>query len=812
MNRFLDKSYGTPYDTVPFDQIKQEDYEPAMMEGMKEELEDVERIANNPEPPTFENTIDTPPVRTLERVTTVFFNLLSAHTNDEMDALAQKMSPILTEHSSKIMLNERLWQRVKHVYHHHRPLTSEEQMLLNKVYDGFVRHGANLCEEDKAKLNALKMELAQLTLQFDQNHLKETNAYELHITSEDDLAGLPASQREAAALAASESGKEGWLFTLHAPSMRPFMMYADNRQLRRQMYMAANSQCTHDNDCNNEDIVRRIVNLRLEMARLLGYDTWADYVLPQRMAQDTQHVYTLLDQLLEAYLPAAKREVEEVREMARRLEGEDFEMMPWDFAYYSHKLKMERYNLDPEMIRPYFELSNVKHGVFGLATRLYGITFEQRSDIPVYHPEVEAWEVKDKDGSFLAILYTDFHPRSSKQSGAWMTSYKEQWTEADGTDSRPHVSMTMNFTKPTPDKPALLTLGEVETFLHEFGHALHGMFSRVRYESLSGTNVYWDFVELPSQFMENYAVEPEFLQTFARHYQTGEALPSTLIERIRESRNFQAAYQCVRQVSLGLLDMAYYTLREPLTTDIASFEREAWSRAQVLPHVDGTCMSVQFGHIMSGGYSAGYYSYKWAEVLDADAFSLFQQNGIFDQATAQRFRDCVLSRGGTALPMDLYVKFRGQEPTIDALLRRNGIMTKQAELDHRYLRMAAIWSENSYCQRRKVGALIVKDKMIISDGYNGTPSGFENVCEDPNNVTIPYVLHAEANAITKIARSGNNSEGSTLYVTDSPCIECAKLIIQAGIKRVIYGRKYRLTEGVDLLKRAGIEVEYVPFA
>lgn len=690
MNPFLLERYGTPYETAPFDKIAFEDYEPAMMEGMRRELEAIERIANNPEPPTFENTIDTLPERTLDRVTNIFFNLLSANTNDEMDELAQKMSPLLTEHSNKITHNERLFARIKAVHDNHRPLSPEESTLLDKVYDSFVRSGANLCEEDKQKFNAINMELSQLTLQFSQNHLKETNAFKLYITDEANLAGLPDSARDAARMAAKEEGIEGWVFTLHAPSYNPFMTYADNRELRRQLHTAYRTQCIHDNEHNNEDIVRRIVNLRRQLANLLGYRTWADYVLPKRMAMDTQHVYNLLEQLLEAYLPQAKEEVAAVEALAKELEGDDFQLMAWDFPYYSHKLKMQKYNLDAEMLRPYFELSKVKKGVFGLATTLYGITFHKRTDIPTYHPEAEAWEVKDKDGSYLAILYTDFHPRKSKQSGAWMTSYKEQWMDAEATgnpsegniktidgqrlvDSRPHVSVTMNFTKPTDEKPALLTLGEVETFLHEFGHALHGIFSQCRFESLSGTNVYWDFVELPSQFMENYAIEPEFLRTFARHYQTDEPLPQELIDRIRESRNFQCAYACIRQVSFGLLDMAYYTLEEDLTGDVRDFENKAWERCQLLPILPEACMTVQFGHIMSGGYSAGYYSYKWAEVLDADAFSLFLQNGIFDAKTAESFRQNVLSRGATEPPMVLYKRFRGQEPTIDALLKRNGI-------------------------------------------------------------------------------------------------------------------------------------------
>ena len=675
MNVFLEP-YKTPYETVPFNEIKFEDYEEAMLEGMRRENEQLEQMLSNPEEPTFENTIDTDDDRTLSRVTNTFFNLLNADTNDEMDELAQKMQPLLTEHSQNIMLNERYFERVKAVKDNHRPLDAEEQMLLDKIYEAFERNGATLDEEKKQIFRKLNQELALLTLQFQQNELKDTNEYTLHISNVDELKGLPQSQLDAAKLAAKEAGKEGYLFTLHAPSYNPFLQYCENRELRKQMYMARNTICTHDNAYNNKENVRKIVNLRREIAQLLGYKNWAEYVLKRRMAEDIEHVEELLGKLLDAYLPTAKKEVAEVEALARKKEGDDFKLMPWDFAHYSHLLKMERYNIDAEMLRPYLELSRVIDGVFGLATRLYGITFHKRDDIQVYNKEVDAWEVRDEDGEFLAVLYTDFHPRKSKQSGAWMTSYKEQYLEKKDekmVDSRPIVSVTMNFTKPTEDKPALLTLGEVETFLHEFGHALHGMFSKVRFESLSGTNVYWDFVELPSQFMENYAVEPEFLHTFARHYETNEPLPDELIERIRKSRNFNVAYACIRQVSFGLLDMAYYTIDEPLEGDIEAFEKEAWAKAQLLPQIEGTCMSVQFGHIMCGGYSAGYYSYKWAEVLDADAFSAFQEEGIFNKQTAKRFRDEVLSRGGTEAPMTLYKRFRGKEPSIEALLKRNEI-------------------------------------------------------------------------------------------------------------------------------------------
>lgn len=677
-NPFFAHPYETPHDTAPFDQIRLEDYEPAFMEGIRQDDELTDTIVNNPEPPTFDNTISfSVPDNLLGRVGNVFFNLLSAETNDDMDALAQKMSPILTEHANNVLLNEKLFARVKAVYESHRELTPEEQMLLEKSYDGFIRSGANLSPEDKEKFRAISKELGQLTLQFSQNNLKETNAFLLLLTDKQDLAGLPESAIEAAALAAKERNLEGWLFTLHAPSYNPFMTYADNRELRKRMYMARNTICTHDNDCNNTDIVRRIVNLRRERAQLLGYPTFADFILQKRMAENSENVYKLLNDLLEAYLPTAREEVKAVEQKAKETEGEDFVLQPWDFGYYAHKLQLEKFNLDAEMLRPYFELSRVKEGVFGLATRLYGITFKENQDIPVYHPDVTAYEVFDKDGSYLAVLYTDFHPRKGKQSGAWMTSYKDQWIDEDGTDHRPHVSVTMNLTQPTESKPALLTLSEVETFLHEFGHALHGIFSRTRFESLSGTSVYWDFVELPSQIMENFAVERDFLNTFAKHYQSGEPLPDELIDRIVRSRNFNAAYACIRQVSFGLLDMAYYTMDQPFEGDVFEFERKAWAAAQLLPQPDGTCMSVQFGHIMSGGYAAGYYSYKWAEVLDADAFSLFKEKGIFSQDVAQRFRDHILSRGGTEPPMTLYKRFRGQAPTIDALLERNGIKPKK---------------------------------------------------------------------------------------------------------------------------------------
>ena len=665
--------YGTPHDTVPFDRIRLEDFEEAFLEGIRRDNEQIEKTINNPEPPTFDNTIinteeDEGYYDLLSRVSTVFFNLLSAETNDEMDALAQKMQPLLTQHANDVRLNPRLFERVRRVHLHHRRLTPEEKMLLNNCYDGFVRSGALLDEDGKARLRQLTEEASMLSLQFSQNLLKENKAFMLDITDESLLDGLPETAREAAALTAKEQGKEGWVFTLDMPSYSPFMTYSTQRELRRQMYMARNTVCTHDNTENNLEICKRLVNLRREIAQLLGYKTYADYVLKRRMASNTRGVYRLLNDLIDAYKPAAVKEREELKRFAHTKD-----MEPWDVSFYTHQLQMKKYNIDAEMLRPYFELSQVIKGVFGLANRLYGITFKENKDIPVYHPDVKAYEVFDKDGSFLAVFYADFHPRKGKQGGAWMTEFQGQCIDRKGENVRPHVSVVMNLTKPTEEKPALLTLSEVETFLHEFGHSLHGMFANTRFESLSGTNVWWDFVELPSQFMENYAVEKEFLRTFAFHYKTGEPLPDELIRRILRSRNFMAATACMRQVSFGLLDMAYYTQRDAFDDDIIAFEKQAWKKAILGRQLPDTCMTVQFSHIMAGGYAAGYYSYKWAEVLDADAFAVFKRHGIFDRVTAQRFRDEILSKGGTEHPMELYKRFKGGEPTIDALLKRNGI-------------------------------------------------------------------------------------------------------------------------------------------
>lgn len=672
--------YETLHDTVPFDKIKFEHYEEAFMEGIRRDNESIAKIVENPDTPTFRNTIAVEDdskgkhyYDLLDRVSTVFSCMMSANTNDKMEELAQKISPILTQHGNDLIFNKKLFERVKYVHDHHEKLTPEEQTLLDKEYDAFVRSGALLGDKDKERLRKLTEEAGILTLQFSQNLLKENKAYTLHITDKADLEGLPDTAIEAAAAAAKEKNMEGWLFTLDYPSYSPFMSYAKNRDLREQMYMARNTECIKNNDENNLKICQRLINLRREIAQLIGYETYADYVLKHRMAGSTRRVYKLLDDLIDAYKPKAIEELNDIKAKARAMEGENFELKPWDFSYYAHKLQMEKFNLDAEMLRPYFQLDKVVEGVFGLANKLYGISFKENHEIPVYHPDVKAYEVFDEDGSFLAVFYADFYPRDGKQGGAWMTEFQGQYINSKGENIRPHVSVVMNLTKPTASKPALLTLGEVETFLHEFGHSLHGMLANTRFESLSGTNVWWDFVEMPSQFMENYSTEKDFLRTFAFHYKTGEPIPDELIDRIRKSRNFNVAYACLRQVSFGLLDMAYYTQKTEFKEDIIAFEKKAWDKAMVAEQLPNTCMTTQFSHIMAGGYAAGYYSYKWAEVLDADAFSVFKKNGIFDRDTAKRLRSCVLSKGGTENPMTLYKRFRGQEPTIDALLVRNGI-------------------------------------------------------------------------------------------------------------------------------------------
>ncbi|MDR1121727.1 MAG: M3 family metallopeptidase [Dysgonamonadaceae bacterium] len=674
-NPFL-STYKTPHATAPFDKIKEEHYEPAFEKGMKEHLLEIERITNNPRPATFENTIVPYEAagRLLSQVSSVFYNLNSAETNDEIMAISQRISPKMSEHHNNISLNEKLFARIKTVYDQkdRLQLDRESLMLMDKIYLSFVNGGANLQDSDKEIYRKLTAELSKLTLDFGQNVLKETNQFELHLTEVSDLAGLPESLCEAATLKAKQKGKEGWIFDLTFPSYAPFMKYSEKRHLREKLYRAYNGRCNQGGEFDNKEIIRKIVETRLRIAQLLGYKNYADYVLRRRMAQNSQNVYELLDQLLNAYKPVALEEVREVNGFASGWERQQVELMPWDWSYYSEKLKNTKFAVNDEMTRPYFELERVKQGVFGLATELFGITFRKNTRIPVYHPEVDAYEVFDENNRFLAVLYTDFFPREGKRQGAWMTEYKGQWKEK-GIDSRPHISLVMNFTRPTETKPALLTFDEVNTFLHEFGHGLHGMLSDVVYESLSGTNVYRDFVELPSQLMENFLLEKTFLDRFAVHYQTGEKMPESIIQKLIDAGNFNTGYACVRQLTFGLLDMAWHTLDAPYDGNLHVFEQQATRSTQVLPLIQGSSISTTLSHIFSGGYAAGYYGYKWAEVLDADAFSVFKANGIFNKDIAGKYRENILSKGGTEDPMTLYVRFRGEKPSINALLERNGI-------------------------------------------------------------------------------------------------------------------------------------------
>lgn len=679
-NPFFEE-YTTPFETPPFDQIKIEHYEPAFDEGISQLEKEVQDIASNTQEPTFQNTIVALERNgeLLSKVSSVFFNVLSAEANDEMMEISQRVSPKLSESSNNIYLNENLFARVKAIYKKKDQLnlSTEDARLLEETFEAFSSSGANLNAEDKEKYRKLSTELSTLTLTFDQNNLKDKNRYELLVTDETQLEGLPESIREASALQAKDKGKEGWLFNLSAPSYTPFMRYSAYRDLREMMYKEYMSIGNKGDEFDNKEIIRKIVNIRLEIAKLMGSKTYAHYALKYTMAKKPENVHKLLNQLLDAYKPVAVNEYNAVLGFAKGMEMENITVMPWDWSYYSEKLKDVCFNINDEMTRPYFELDNVKKGVFGLATQLYGITFKENKNIPVYHPEVQAYEVYDTDGQFLSILYTDFHPREGKQSGAWMNNVKEQYRDENGKDNRPQVIIVMNFTRPTETKPSLLIFDEVETLLHEFGHALHGMLANGTYGSLSGTGVYRDFVELPSQIMENWLTEKEFLDQIAIHYETGEKIPQELIQKLVDASNFNAGYLCCRQVSFGLLDMAWHTQTVPFDGDVINFEKQAWKAATILPNVPGTLMSSSFGHIFSGGYSAGYYGYKWAEVLDADAFAAFKEAGIFNKEVAKRFRDHILSKGGTEDPDTLYKRFRGKEPSIDALLTRNGIIKEQ---------------------------------------------------------------------------------------------------------------------------------------
>ena len=669
-------NYDTPHGTAPFDKIKMEHYVPAFEKGIIKHQKEIDLIVSNKDAPTFENTLEAIEYsgKLLDKVSNVFFNLLSSESNDEMMKISQQLSPKLSEHTNNINLNEKLFQRVKAVYENRftSGLNPEQIRLTEKVYQGFENSGANLSNKDKETYRKLSMELNKRTLEFGQNNLKETNLYSMLLTNETDISGLPESLLDAASAKAKSKEKDGWMFDLSAPSYIGFMKYSTQRSLRKKLYMAHNTKNVMGGEFDNQENVREIVRLRLEIAKLLGYENYAAYALKYRMAKNADSVYGLLNDLSEAYFPVAQVEVQDVKKFATEMEGKEVDIQPWDWTYYAEKLKDTRFNINDELTRPYFELENVKKGVFGLATNLYGLKFVKNNDIPVYHAEVEAFDVLDENGDFISVLYTDFHPRDGKRSGAWMTSYKGQYIK-DGNDSRPHISIVMNFTRPTETKPALLTFDEVNTFLHEFGHALHGMLAKSTYESLSGTSVYRDFVELPSQIMENWLVEKEYLDKFANHYETGEKMPLELVQKLVDASNYNVGYGTLRQLSFGYLDMAWHTLNEIEDFNIRKFEQEAMMPVQLLPIVPEASMSTAFSHIFAGGYAAGYYSYKWAEVLDADAFAVFKKNGIFNKETAQSFRENILEKGNTADPMKLYINFKGDEPTVDALLERTGV-------------------------------------------------------------------------------------------------------------------------------------------
>ena len=663
-----------PHGAPQFTQITNEHYKPAFEQAVREARAEIAAIVGNAQAPTFANTIEALEFsgRRLDRISNIFFNLNEAHTNDTMQALALELSPMLTEFSNDVSLDPKLFARVKAVYDRRESLglNAEQRRLLEKTYKGFARSGAALSDGDKKICRELTARLSELSLQFNQNSLAATNAFTLHVTDPAVVGELPDFVREGMAAEAKERGLDGWVVTLQIPSMVPFMTYSSNRALKEKLWRAYNTRCV-GGEFDNSAIVEEIADKRLQLAGLLGYETYADYVLEERMAESSPTVNAFLAELLDRAVEAARRDVETVAGYARA-QGFDAELMPWDFGYYSEKLKHERYELSEELTKPYFQLENVRRGMFELANRLYGITLRENPEIPVYHPDVKAYEVFDADGSFLAVLYMDFFPRASKRGGAWMTEFRQQGVE-NGVETRPLISVVYNFTKPTDSLPSLLTFDEVTTMLHEFGHALHGIFAAGTYPSLTGTAVYRDFVELPSQIMENWAYEKEFLDLFAVDYRTGEKMPAELIRRILDAKNYLAAYSHIRQVAYGLCDMAWHSISEPVKMPVVDFEKKAIARAQVLPYVDGQCTSTSFGHIFSGGYAAGYYSYKWAEVLEADAFSLFKEKGIFDRETAASFRENILSKGGSEHPMKLYVRFRGHKPDTQALFDKMGI-------------------------------------------------------------------------------------------------------------------------------------------
>lgn len=678
-NPFLE-AYSTPFGVPPFDKISNEHYMPALERAIAQAREQIALIANQSDEPTFENTIEAmeDSGELMEKVTSVLFNLNSAETSDDLQAVARDASPMLSEFDNEVKTNEKLWSRIKSVFANKEifDLNGEQLMLLDKTYKSFVRSGADLTGEKKERYKEVSIELSKLSLEFGENLLAETNGFVLYIDDETDLKGLPSDVVSRAKKTAKDKGEEGkWAFTLHAPSYMPIMEYAENRELREKLYRAYMSKALKGDERDNQEIIKKLARLRAEKASLLGFRTYAEYVLEERMAEHPAKVEHFLNDLLERALPKAKGEVTELKEFMAEL-GVDHELQRWDWAYYSEKLRKKKYDVDDELTKPYFKLENVIAGVFQTAERLFDISFKRNTDIPVYHEEVEAYEVLNQQGVVTALFFADFFPREGKRGGAWMTSYRDQRVTNKGEKVIPLVSIVCNFTPSSEDTPSLLKFDEVSTLFHEFGHALHGMLADTHYASLSGTHVYWDFVELPSQIMENWCYEKECLDLFAKHYETGESIPAEYVDRLKKSAIYHEAYATVRQISFGLLDMNWHNIsmeQAGTIEDVTAVEKAAFGPTDLFPEVPNTNMSVQFGHIFGGGYAAGYYSYKWAEVLDADAFSLFQQNGVFDKATATSFKEHVLSKGGTKHPMELYKDFRGQEPTPDALLKRAGL-------------------------------------------------------------------------------------------------------------------------------------------
>lgn len=665
-----------PFDWVPFSEIKEEHFLPAIKELIAETQKEIQEITDNKNTPSFENTIEALEYagKQLGRVTRVFFNLNSAETNDQIQEIAQEVSPLLSEHQNDILLNKELFERIKYVYDNKADykLNEEQEMLLSETYSSFARNGANLPEDKQKELREISAKLSKLSLQFGQNVLAETNNYSLQLTKEEDLKGLPDAVVEEAKALAESRDLEGWIFSLDFPSYGPFMTYADNRELRKEMTLAYGARSFSDNEYNNEGIVLEIVNLRHKKANLLGYKSHAEYVLERRMALNPDTVTDFLEELLEKAKPAAVQQKENLEQFAKDLDG-TYPLEKWDTAYYSEKLKQKLFAIDDELLKPYFKLDNVLQGVFTISEKLFGLKFSLAEGIDVYHEDVKVWNVHNEKDEFMALLYTDFHPRAGKRNGAWMTSYKGQEIK-DGENSRPHISIVCNFSNPTASTPSLLTFNEVTTLFHEFGHALHGMLANTTYSSLSGTNVYWDFVELPSQLLENWCYEKEALALFAKHYETGELIPMEYVERIQDLLQFQEGLQSLRQLSFGILDMTWHNNNPEDFKKVKEVEKEAFASTQLFPDVEENCMSTAFSHIFQGGYSAGYYSYKWAEVLDADAFAYFKEKGIFNPEVASAFNENILSKGGTKDPMELYKAFRGQEPSTDALLKRAGLL------------------------------------------------------------------------------------------------------------------------------------------